>query len=124
MKKFSIIIIWGLLSFNCFSQDKDKCTEWSAYTQGICYRYCHTYMGNDAWSNYLNVLELYNGTTQTLVVTYITQKNGQKLATCTVTLKSHEKTDPKVAISDGEKIYSIEAKAVKSTSQQGQNRRR
>lgn len=87
------------------SSNKDKCTDWSEPDNGVQFKYCATYYGDDQWCTYYDNLQWYNGNSYKVNITWKWQFKKVK-GTSALTLEANE-TSEYSAIPDGYQINSI-----------------
>ncbi len=106
-----ILVFMGIISFSGFAADadKDKYSEWISPSKGVSFRYGKTYLGENQWSPYPNVMQFWNANAFRVKITFFETLSGKEYGPYVHFLGPSSDSDPgiKVAIPKDAKVSSI-----------------
>jgi len=115
MKKKFILCLLLVVSMTIVSmpvlaaENDDKCGDWIGNYNGVSYRYCHSYIGNNTWNSTINLVQFWNTNSYQVKITYYTtianKTYGPYVQYLDTSSKNHP--SPQIAISEGERVFSI-----------------
>jgi len=111
---FFLVVYMAVAAIPVSAADKeDKCGDWIGNYNGLSYRYCYAYLGNNTWSQTINLVQFWNTNSFQVKLRYYMVSGNKTYGPRVLYIDPSDKyhPGPKVAIADGERISSIKVEA-------------